>query len=47
LENQFLLSGVLDCVNNENLMAFKDQTKEAEGMLKALIKPLDNKRLDP
>jgi hypothetical protein len=34
-------------VNKENLKALKDDTQEVERMLKALIKSLENKRLDP
>ena len=37
----------LDYVNKENLKALKDDTKEVERMLKALIKSLEKKRLDP
>ena len=33
-------------VNKENLKALKDDTKEVEGMLKALIKSFENKRLN-
>ncbi len=47
LETQVLLSGDLNYVNNENLKALKDNTGEVERMLKALIKSLENKRLDP
>ena len=47
LETQFLLSGDLNYVNKEKLKALKDDTEEAERMLKALIKSLENKRLNP
>ena len=47
LETQVLLSGDLNYVNKENLKAFKDDTEEVERMLKALIKSLEKKRLDP
>jgi four helix bundle protein len=47
LETQVLLSGDLNYVNKENLKALKDDTEEVERMLKALIKSLENKRLDP
>jgi four helix bundle protein len=47
LETQILLSGDLNYVNKENLKAPKDDTEEVERMLKALIKSLENKRLDP
>ena len=47
LETQVLLSGDLNYVNKENLQALKDNTKEVERMLKALIKSLENKRLNP
>ncbi len=46
-ETQVLLSGDLNYVNKENLTALKDDTAEVERMLKALIKSLENKRLDP
>jgi hypothetical protein len=47
LEIQFLLSRDLDDVNKENLKALKDDTEEVERMLKAGIKSLENKRLNP
>ena len=47
LETQVLLSGDLNYVNKENLVALKANTEEVERMLKALIKSLENKRLDP
>jgi len=47
LETQVLLSGDLNYVNKENLKALKDDTEEVERMLKALIKSLEKKRLDP
>jgi len=47
LETQVLLSGDLNYVNKENLKALKEDTEEVERMLKALIKSLENKRLDP
>ncbi len=47
LETQLLLSGDLNYVNKENLKALKDDTEEVERMLKALIKSLENKRLNP
>jgi hypothetical protein len=34
-------------VNKEKLKALKDDTQEVERMLKALIKSVENKRLDP
>ena len=34
-------------VNKENLNALKDYTEEVERMLKAQIKSLENKRLNP
>ncbi len=40
-------SNVLNYVNKEYLKALKDHTKKVERMLKALIKSLENKRLDP
>ncbi len=46
-ETQLLLSGDLNYVNIENLKALKDGTEEVERMLKALIKSLENKRLNP
>jgi four helix bundle protein len=47
LETQVLLSGDLNYVNKENLKALTEDTEEVERMLKALIKSLENKRLDP
>jgi len=47
LEIQLLLSGDLDYVNKGTLNALKGDTEEVERMLKALIKSLENKRLDP
>jgi four helix bundle protein len=47
LETQILLSGDLNYVNKDNLKALKDDTEEVERMLKALIKSLENKYLDP
>ena len=47
LETQLLLSGDLNYVNKENLKALKDDTEEVERMLKALIKSLENKHLNP
>ena len=47
LETQLLLSNDLNYVNKENLKALRDDTEEAERMLKALIKSLENKRLNP
>ena len=47
LETQLLLSGDLNYVNQEYLESLKDGTGEVERMLKALIKSLENKRLNP
>jgi len=47
LETQILLSGDLDYVDQEKLKVLKDDTSEVERMLKALIKLLENKRLNP
>jgi hypothetical protein len=47
LNSQLLLSGHLNFVNKENLMGFKNDAEEVEGMLKTLIKSLENKRLTP
>ena len=47
LETQVLLSGDLNYVDKENLVALKANTEEVERMLKALIKSLVNKHLDP
>jgi len=44
---RLLLSGDLNYVNQENLKALKDGTEEVERMLKAMIKSLENKRLNP
>jgi four helix bundle protein len=45
-ETQVLLSGDVNYVNKENLKALKDDIEEVQRMLKALIKSLENKRLD-
>ena len=47
LETQVLLADDLNYVNKEDLKALKDDTEEVERILKALIKSLENKRLDP
>ena len=47
LETQVLLAGDLSYVNEEKLRALKDDTEEVERILKALIKSLESKRLDP
>ena len=47
LETQLLLSGDLNYVNQEYLESLKDGTEEVERMLKAMIKSLENKRLNP
>jgi hypothetical protein len=47
LETQLLLSGDLNYVDKENLEALRDDIEEVERMLKALIKSLENKRLNP
>jgi hypothetical protein len=40
-------AGDLNYVNKENLKAIKDDTEDVEGMLKAMIKSFENKRLAP
>ena len=47
LETQLLLSGDLGYLNKENLSGLQGAIGEVERMLKALIKSLDNKRLNP
>ena len=47
LETQLLLSGDLNYANQENLKGLKDGIEEVERMLKALIKKLENKLLNP
>ena len=47
LEIQRLLSGDLNYGNKENLKTLKEHTEEVERMVKALIKLLENKRLNP
>ena len=47
LGTQLLLSGDLNYVNQDSLKALKDGTEEVERMNKALIKSLENKRLNP
>jgi len=47
LETQLLLSCDFNYVNKEDLKVLKDDTKKVERMLKALIKSLENKHLNP
>jgi four helix bundle protein len=47
LETQLLLSGDLGYLNKENLSELQRDIGEVERMLKALIKSLENKRLNP
>ena len=47
LETQLLLSGDLDYVNGESLKKRQEDVGEVERMLKALIKSLENKHLNP
>ena len=47
LETQLLLSGDLGYLKKENIATFQTSIGEIERMLKALIKSLENKHLDP
>ena len=47
LETQLLLSGELGYLNKENLSELQRDIGEVERMLKALIKSLENKPLNP
>ncbi len=47
LETQILLSGDLDYLNKESLSELLRDIGEVERMLKALIKSLENKHLNP
>ena len=42
-----MLKNCRNYVNKEKLKAFKDDTEEVERMLKAMIKSLEDKRLNP
>jgi len=47
LEPQILLAGDLDLIENDELGTIKEDIAEIERMLKALIKSLENKSLNP
>jgi four helix bundle protein len=47
LETQILLAGDLDFIKQDELGALKEDIAEAERMLKAPIKSLENRPLDP
>ena len=47
LETQILLSGDLELIKEDVLGAVKKEIEEVERMLKALIKSLENKPLNP
>ena len=47
LENQTLISGDLSYVGKESLGSLRGEIGDIERMLKALIKSLENKHLDP
>ncbi len=47
LETQILLAGDLDFIEKGVLDKLKEDIAEIEGMLKALIKSLENKPLNP
>jgi four helix bundle protein len=47
LETQLLLSGDLGYLDKENLSGLQRDIREVERMMKALIKPLENKHLTP
>ncbi len=47
LETQILLSGDLGYIGSGNLKKLQDEIQEVERMLKALIKSLENRHLNP
>ena len=47
LETQTLLAGDLDLIEKDELGTLNKDISEIEKMLKALIKPLENKHLNP
>jgi len=47
LETQILLSGDLSYLSRESLSKFQAKIAEVEKMFKALIRSLENKRLNP
>ena len=47
LETQMMLSGDLDCISSDKVKIILDKIIEVERMLKALIKSLENKHLNP
>jgi|LQYC01.1.fsa_nt_gi hypothetical protein len=47
LETQIMLSGNLGYIDSDILESIKDDIHEVERMLKALIKSLENKHLNP
>ena len=47
LETQILLAGDLDLIEKDEMGTLKKEIAEIERMLKALIKSLENKRLNP
>jgi four helix bundle protein len=47
LETQILLAGDLDLIEKDELGKLKKDIAETERMLKALIKSLENKHLNP
>jgi four helix bundle protein len=47
LETQIMLSGDLGYFNENQLSKFREEVKEVERMLQALIKSLENKSLNP
>lgn len=47
LETQTMISGDLDYMKKEKLQEFREDLGDVERMLKALIKSLENKPLNP
>ena len=47
LETQTMISGDLGYVGKERLQKIRDEIGDVERMLKAMIKSLENKHLDP
>ena len=47
LETQMMLSGDLDCISSDKVKIILDKIIEVKRTLKALIKSLENKHLNP
>ena len=47
LETQTMISGDLNYMNKEKLQELREELRDVERMLKAMIKSLENKHLNP